>query len=256
MTISAEQRAWLKSLGALVGEPSGDALAKEPEDDSPKGIVRGGQDKALLGGLIPGLGDIKSITSRITIKNKSGVALRIVQGSGKLENLTASFVRSPPIDIAAASEAEFSVTNEPSLSPIPTGGTGGEIKYDVVDDDKKTRLFMKWERGGIAPSRKTAQTITPDDGRFKLDGANSGEDFQFDLSSKGGTPPGPTPPGPTPPGPTPPGPGPAPGPGPTPAVQSGCMILVTNQTSLTLKRADAKHERGDFMLPPDRKSVV
>jgi len=237
--LSGEQRAWLRELGTLVGEAPSEAL-KEGSAGEARAVAGGGQDKALLGGLIPGIPDIKSITSRITIKNTSGVALRIVKGSASLENKTASFAKAPPIDIGATAEASFAVTNDPPFPvPFPTGGTGGEIKYDLVGDAKKTQLFMKWERGGIAPSRLTFQTITPEDGRFTLLGENSGEDFQFDFSAKGGTQPVP------PPVPVPP-------PGPAANVASSCLIYVNNQTGQTLKRAEAKHERGDFMMPPER----
>ena len=131
-----------------------------------KGIRRGADDQAFIGGIIPGVPEIESITTRVTIKNASNVALRIVSGSASLENATASFVKAPPVDIPVGpSEVDFSVTNKPSFPvPFPVGGTGGEIKYNVVGDAKKTQLFMKWERGGIAPSRRRPRRSRPTTG--------------------------------------------------------------------------------------------
>ena len=177
--LSRAQREWLKDLGSLVGESPTDVAVEEGveddavEDDAGgtrKGVRRGADDQAFIGGIIPGVPEIESITTRVTIKNASNVALRIVSGSASLENATASFVKAPPVDIPVGpSEVDFSLTDEKAVVPVPfpVGGTGGEIKYNVVGDAKKTQLFMKWERGGIAPSRETTQTITPDDGRFE-----------------------------------------------------------------------------------------
>ena len=240
--LSREQRAWLKELGSLVGEAPVDAIedeTEEPSADSPKGIRAGAEGKALFGGLIPGIPDvIPKITSRITIKNKTKLPLTIVQGSAKLENRTASFVNAPPVEIdpGPGTEGSFAVTNDPPFPvPVPVGGTGGEVQYEAVVEDKKLRLKMQWERGGIAPSRKPIPELTPKDSRFDLKGFNTGgEDFEFHFVTIGG--------------PAPPGPGPA----PAPSVASSCLINVTNQTNLELTRAEAEHERGDFMVPPPR----
>jgi hypothetical protein len=239
--LSRAQREWLKNLGSLVGESPADVAVEEGVGDDAvegdaggtrKGII-GGDDKALFGQL-PSI-EVPLIRTRITIKNKTNVALRVVQGSAKLENLQAWFTQAPDADIGGPSDSVFSITNESKISMIPrAGGTGGEIRYDVVGDAKKAQLFMKWERGGIAPSRQTTQTITPNDGRFEIKGLNSGgDDFQFDFASKGGAP----------------GPGPGPGPGPAPAVDNAklsCMVTVVNQTSSELNLNKPVNERGNF----------
>jgi peptidoglycan hydrolase-like protein with peptidoglycan-binding domain len=240
-TISQAQRDWLRQLGTLVGDKPAEQGAKGASDGRPpsKETPDPAQGQRTVEGLFGGP-DItpKAITSRITIRNKSGAALHFVGGSSKLENMTASFVKAPPVEIAAGADGEFSVTND--TIPFPLGGTGGEIRYKVVDDPGKVQLFFKWERGGVAPSRQTSTSITPDDKRFTLEGVNTGgDDFEFEFKAVGNVQPGPTP-------------NPTPGPTPTPApeVRSSCMIMVSNQTTLTLFRADADHERGDFAMPP------
>jgi len=223
------QREWLKKLGTLGGAP---AL----EDDE---AAVTGDRKALFGGLIPGIPDIipDAVTSKITVKNDSNRALQLVLGSAKVETRPAGFVESPPLDIQPnGGRGEFSVSNAlVGNVPAPVG-TGGQVEYDVVGDGKKTRLFMKWERGFVLPSRKTIQTVTPkDDAKFKLQGASTGGDnFAFIFSSQGGT-----------------GPKPGPQPGPTPQeVPSSCLITVTNSTKVELKFSDQGHDRGDFMTFP------
>ena len=246
MGISRAQREWLQALGTLVGEAPADVAedgVEEPSAEGRKGVRAGAEDKALFGGLIPGIPDvIPKITSRITIKNKTQLPLTIVQGSAKLENRTASFINAPPVDIdpGPGTEGSFSVTNDPPFPvPFPVGGTGGEVVYEAVVDDKKLRLKMQWERGGVAPSRKPIPDLSPKDKRFDLKGFNTGgEDFEFHFVTIGA--------------PTPPGPGPNPQPAPAPNVSSSCLITVTNQTALELTRAEAEHERGDFMVPPPR----
>jgi len=237
-TISQAQRDWLDQLGTMVGgKPAAKPAKDKPDDgrDPSSDKLKGDEGESTVKGLF-GIGDVvpKAITSRITIRNKSGAALHFVGGSSKLENKTASFVKSPPVEIAAGSDAEFSVTND--TIPFPLGGTGGEIKYAVVDDPSKVQLFLKWERGGVAPSRQASTSVTPDDKRFTLEGFNTGgDDFEFELKAVGGAQPGPTP---------------NPTPTPTAEVRSSCMIMVNNMTTLTLIRADADHERGDFAMPP------
>ena len=186
--LSSEQRSWLKELGTIVGQASSAEVVEEAPASSGTKSISGGADKALFG--IPFIPEVPLVTSRITIKNKTNLALRIVQGSAKLENLQASFSKAPDVDIAGPSDSDFSVTNESKIPLIPrAGGTGGEIRYDVVGDEKKAQLFMKWERGAI-PDRKAIPILTPNDGRFELRGTNSGgDDFQFDFTAKGGTPP-------------------------------------------------------------------
>ncbi|MDQ6683825.1 MAG: hypothetical protein M3Z16_01745, partial [Pseudomonadota bacterium] len=222
-------------------------MEEAPASSSTKSLA-GGDAKALVG--IPFIPEVPLVTTRVTIKNKANVALRFVQGSSKLENRQASFTKPPPVDIAGPSEGDFSITNESKVPLVPRlGGTGGEIRYDIVGDEKKAQLFLKWERGAI-PDRNQEGTITPKDDRFEIIARNTGgDDFQFDFAPKGGTPP----PNPSPnPGPNP-NPTPNPAPTPVPAnVPSGCLITVINETGQTLKRAEAKHERGDFMQPPAR----
>ena len=59
--LSREQRTWLKDLGTLVGQAPSHVIEEKPAGDGPKGIVGGGDTKALFGSLIPGVPDIKSI---------------------------------------------------------------------------------------------------------------------------------------------------------------------------------------------------
>jgi len=237
--ITSEQRTWLQELGELVGapielvdEPADDADGDAPEAGSRKG-VRGEQStKSLLGIPIP---LPESIVSQVTIRNKSDVVLELVDGTAKLENVTASFVEAPPFEVAAGSDKTFSVTN--AVAGTAVGGTGGEVKYAVSGDAKNVQLFMKWERGGILPSRKATATLTPSDPRFEIKGRNSGENFQFEFGGKGGNP----------------NPNPNPAPGPAVAnVPSSCLISVNNDTDAPLSRAAAKHDRGDFGVPPPR----
>jgi len=131
--LSRTQREWLKDLGSLVGESPADVAVEEGvEDEAVEGDaggtrkgIRGGDDKALFG--IPGVPEIPLITTRITIKNKTNVALRLVSGSAKLENAQASFTKAPPIDIAGPSDGDFIITNESKVPLVPRlGGTGGE----------------------------------------------------------------------------------------------------------------------------------
>ena len=239
--ITSEQRSWLQELGQLVGAPVD--LADEPTDDddggagSRKGVrvsPDGETTRSLLGLPIP---LPESIVSQVTIRNKSDVVLELVDGTAKLENLTASFVDAPPFEVAAGSDKTFSVTN--AVAGTAVGGTGGEVKYAVSGDAKNVQLFMKWERGGILPSRKATATLTPSDPRFEIKGRNSGENFQFEFTGKGGNPT--------------PSPNPNPAPGPAVAnVPSSCMISVNNDTDVPLSRAAARHDRGDFGVPPPR----
>ena len=243
--ITSEQRTWLQELGELVGapielvdEPADDADGDAPEAGSRKG-VRGEQTtKSLLGIPIP---LPESIVSQITIRNKSDVVIELVDGTAKLENVTASFVDSPPFEVAANSDKTFSVTN--AVAGTAVGGTGGEVKYAVSGDAKNVQLFMKWERGGILPSRKATATLTPSDPRFEIKGRNSGENFQFEFGGKGGNPnPGPNP-----------NPNPNLNPGPAVAnVPSSCMIIVTNTTDVPLTRSATGHDRGNFGVPAPR----
>ena len=260
--ITSEQRTWLKDLGRMVGAPAGveasedDAEADgakgddadgEGDGDAPRGSapkgVRGEQTtKSLLGLPIP---LPESIVSQITIRNKSDAVIELVDGSAKLENVTASFVDSPPFDVPAGSDKTFSVTN--AVAGTAVGGTGGEVRYTVAGDAKKVLLFLKWERGGILPSRKATATLTPSDPRFEIKGRNSGENFQFEFAGKGGNP------NPNP-GPNPnPNPGLTPTPGPAVAnVPSSCMIIVTNTTDVPLIRSATGHDRGNFGVPAPR----
>jgi len=249
--ITSEQRTWLKVLGRMVGAPAGAETSEDdapdvvlrdhrkgerseddPADEGAKG-VRGEQTtKSLLGIPIP---LPESIVSQITIRNKSDVVIELVDGTAKLENVTASFVEAPPFEVAAGSDKTFSVTN--AVAGTAVGGTGGEVKYAVSGDAKNVQLFMKWERGGILPSRKATATLTPSDPRFEIKGRNSGENFQFEFGGKGGNP----------------NPNPNPAPGPAVAnVPSSCLISVNNDTDAPLSRAAAKHDRGDFGVPPPR----
>ena len=85
--LSSEQRSWLKELGTIVGQAStADVVEEAPASGSTKSIG-GGADKALFG--IPFIPEVPLVTTRITIKNKANVALRVVSGSAKLENLQA-----------------------------------------------------------------------------------------------------------------------------------------------------------------------
>lgn len=252
-TLSGEQRAWLKELGNMVGG----AAAKPTDEDKPQLVaLEGGSEddrQALVGGLIPGIPDLPDIPilpgdgeviTKITIKNATGLALRFVSGSASLENLTATFSSPPPVDIAAGTsaapgEGSFTVHNKRALLNAFNPGTGGEVKYELVGDPRKTQLFMKWERGGIKPARTMKTAITPSTDQFTLDGTNTGgDDFQFDVAAKGGV--------------VPPKPDPKPNPTPGSDVQSSCLITVKNDTQLPLKLSDSGHERGDFMaLVPD-----
>ena len=255
--ITSEQRTWLKVLGRMVGAPAGAETSEDdapdvvlrdhrkgerseddPADEGAKG-VRGEQTtKSLLGIPIP---LPESIVSQITIRNKSDVVIELVDGTAKLENVTASFVDSPPFEVAANSDKTFSVTN--AVAGTAVGGTGGEVKYAVSGDAKNVQLFMKWERGGILPSRKATATLTPSDPRFEIKGRNSGENFQFEFGGKGGNPnPGPNP-----------NPNPNLNPGPAVAnVPSSCMIIVTNTTDVPLTRSATGHDRGNFGVPAPR----
>jgi len=243
--ITSEQRTWLQELGKLVGapiEPAGDDVGQAGSLKGGRRALQGETVESLLGLPIP---LPESIVSQITIRNKSDAVIELVDGSAKLENVTASFVDSPPFDVPAGSDKTFSVTN--AVAGTAVGGTGGEVRYAVAGDAKKVLLFLKWERGGILPSRKATATLTPSDPRFEIKGRNSGENFQFEFAGKGGNP------NPNP-GPNPnPNPDPTPTPGPAVAnVPSSCMIVVTNTTDVPLIRSATGHDRGNFGVPAPR----
>ncbi len=219
-SLNANQRDWLKQMSATLGTRS----------------TAGTADKALVGGIFDLVPD--PITSTITIKNNSPFILQIVPNSAKPESPPSDFIKGPPLEIAAnRGEGTFTISNK-LLGKIPSpGGTGGQVQYQVVGDPNRTRLFFKWERGFLFPSRETTQTVTPkDDSKFKVEGFNSGgDDFAFIFTAVGAVPP----------------PGPLPGPTPVgPDAASSCMVTITNDTKLVLTLGNQGHERGDFMTFP------
>jgi len=249
-------RDWIKELGVILAMPIVETDDGDDTDSHSTGTARPAQSRGsdgqatskaaageksnliglgpadAIGGLLP-----ESRTTKIIIKNRSNKALQLIPGSAKVETSPAEFVTAPPLDIAANNgEAEFSISNALAGSiPAPVG-TGGEVKYEIVDDDKKTQLFMKWECGFLFPSRKTTQTVTPkNEEKFKLTGFNSaGNDFAFVFESKGGAQPVP----------------PIPPPQPSTDITASCQINVVNNTKVALKLAHQDHDRGDFMTNP------
>ena len=262
--LSEKQRAWLKKLGAVVNsgdgggtevaapaeklniitvsataerkiQPAGQADKKAPAA-APNGdrSVASGSKSDLVGG-IPGVLD-PGITVKVTIINRSPFDLERAPNSAKLENpKVCKFVKAPPAEIPANSGAQ---TFEISNNSVPGFGCGGEVSYNVVDDDKKTSVFIKWERGFI-PSRNHVEEVRPaNPAKFSVTGDIVEDEFTYIFSGKGA--PGPKP-GPQPPGPQP---------GPAQDVKSSCNITVTNNTKLVLTLADQGHDRGDFMTFP------
>ena len=173
MALTLEQRTWLDDLGRIVGKAA-------PEDDagdagdagsaaSDMGVEAFLPPAVIVDILIPDL-----ITSRVTIKNESGAALRIVQGSAKLLRPRLSrFDPWPPEDIPAGKTRDFTVTNKGILIPRPVG-TSGEVTYEVVGGAESVQFYMRWQRRFPLPLRDTEQHITPDDGSFSLQGEGSG----------------------------------------------------------------------------------
>jgi peptidoglycan hydrolase-like protein with peptidoglycan-binding domain len=265
--LSEKQRAWLKKLGAVVnsGDGGGAEVAAPAEPHlitvsatatrktqpagpggnkvataAPAGdkAVAAGNKSDLVGIGIPGLLD-PSITVKVTIINRSPFDLERASGSAKLENPTVcKFVRPPPAELPANSAAQ---TFEISNNSVPGFGCGGEVSYNIVDDDKKTSVFFKWERGFI-PSRKHTEEVRPANAaKFSVTGDIVEDEFTFIFAGKGAPSPKP---GPQPPGPQP-------GPAPAQDIKSSCNITVTNNTKLVLTLADQGHDRGDFVnFPP------
>jgi hypothetical protein len=266
--LSDKQRAWLKKLGAVVnsGNGGGTEVAEPTEKPNiitvsatatrqPQPVGQGTQkvaaparpsagDKAvaagdkndLVGIGIPGVLD-PSITVKVTIINRSPFDLERASGSAKLENPTVcKFTKPPPAELPANGPAQ---TFEISNNSIPGFGCGGEVSYNIVDDDKKSSVFIKWERGFI-PSRKHTEEVRPANAaKFAITGDFVDDEFTYIFSGKGA--PGPKP-GPQPPGPQP---------GPAQDIKTSCNITVTNNTKLVLTLADQGHDRGDFMsFPP------
>jgi hypothetical protein len=265
--LSDKQRAWLKKLGSVVnsGDGAGAEVAAPAEphlitvsataDRKTQPAGAGGNklattapvgDKAVAAGNkndivgigIPGLLD-PSITVKVTIINRSPFDLERASNSAKLENPTVcKFVKAPPAELPANSGAQ---TFEISNNSIPGFGCGGEVSYNVVDDDKKTNVLFKWERGFI-PSRKHTEVVTPANAaKFSVTGDIVEDEFTFIFAGKGSPSPKP---GPQPPGPQP-------GAAPAQDIKSSCNITVTNNTKLVLTLADQGHDRGDFInFPP------
>ena len=266
--LSDKQRAWLKKLGAVVNSSDGAgvevAAPSEPhlitvsataerkiQPAPPAGkkvvaaapigekSVAAGNKNDIVGIGVPGVLD-PSITVKVTIINRSPFDLERAPNSAKLENpKVCKFVKAPPAELPANSGAQ---TFEISNNSIPGFGCGGEVSYNIVDDDKKSSVFIKWERGFI-PSRNHVEEVRPaNPAKFSITGDIVEDEFTYIFSGKGGPAPKP--------GPNP-QPGPQPGPGPASDVKSSCNITVTNNTKLVLTLADQGHDRGDFMtLPP------
>jgi len=263
-TLSEKQRAWLKKLGAVVNsgdgggaevaeppprmiivhaesvrraptQPGGQGAQKVPAAGAPGEKAAAGNKSDLVGIGIPGILD-PSITVKVTIINRSPFDLERASGSAKLENPTVcKFTKPPPAELPANGPAQ---TFEISNNSVPGFGCGGEVSYNIVDDDKKTSVFIKWERGFI-PSRKHTEEVRPAyAAKFSVSGDFVDDEFTYIFSGKGG--PGPKP-GPQPPGPQP---------GPAQDVKTSCNITVTNNTKLVLTLADQGHDRGDFMTFP------
>ena len=245
MALTLEQRTWLDDLGRIVGKAA-------PEDDagdagdagsaaSDMGVEAFLPPAVIVDILIPDL-----ITSRVTIKNESGAALRIVPGSEKLLRPRLSrFDPWPPEDIPAGKTRDFTVTNKGIVIPRPVG-TSGEVTYEVVGGAESVQFYMRWQRRFPLPLRDTEQHITPDDGSFSLQGKHRGDDFTFIVSGNSSPKPDPDPK--TDPTPQDPKPDPA----SQLDAQASCLITVTNTTPHVLTLSDTGHERGDFMmlLPP------
>lgn len=291
MGISTEQRAWLKGLGDIVGEPAdvdeddgdgaeeaGDgardarvklrrlprrALADLPVLGDKEGAGEQGEGAAeqrfgfgpedilpVIPDLIDGATDRRATCA---IHNNTQQVLKLDTASldetdddsGKSPGIRhGKYITFPPSQIAASDQSGRFVAENNKVLVFSTTGVEATLKY-ILDSQGTAWVFHFENPFGVAAGTKNsadARVEGPNAAQFEtpkpgMSGKNDVK-YLFILNAKGGTPP--------------PGPGPAPGPAPGPNVPSSCQITVINETALTLIRAEAEHERGDFMVPPPR----
>jgi peptidoglycan hydrolase-like protein with peptidoglycan-binding domain len=256
--LSREQRSWLKDLGDLVGEAPTETLEDKPEqgakegaqDTKKKSLVGAptGDEKEALVGFSPldiptGLAEklLGPLSVTCMINNNTEQALKLDSGdvtSGEYKDFPPSLIK------AEDQSSKFVAVNKTQdllIVKIHTAGVEGIVRYLV--DEQKTAWVLHFNNPRVGDNTADARVEGPNAAQFEtpkvLMGGGGDAKFLYVLNRKGGT-------GPNPKDPKDPKKDPA----PAAPVPSSCMINVVNDTGLTLKRAEAKHERGDFMVPP------
>jgi Putative peptidoglycan binding domain len=276
-TLSPEQRAWLKDLGSIVGKAPVEDSKEKPEAGAEKGSqssekkslvgAPGGDDKAALVGFtpldIPGIVIEKiagPVSAACMINNNTELVLKLDGGgdeidddSGKTMGLAhGEYKEFPPGAIKGGDQsAKFSAVNKtsldlPILGKVHFKGVEGFVRY--VIDEQKTAWVLHFSNplhGSLAAdARVEGANAAQYEAPSPMKGGGNDAKFLFVLNRKGAAPPS------TPPVVPPPGKEPNKDPAAAANVPSSCMITVVNDTAVPLKRAEAKHERGDFMVPP------
>jgi peptidoglycan hydrolase-like protein with peptidoglycan-binding domain len=263
-TLSKEQRAWLNTLGEMVGDtPS--KVEEEPSEDKPKPAAPGatkklladeapsGDNRAAVVGFsaldIPGelvkelLGPL-SVTGMIN--NNTELALKLDSGSvssGEYKDFPPSIIK------GGDQSAKFTAVNKTQniiFAKIHTAGVEGIVRFLI--DEQKTTWVLHFNNPRVGDNTADARIEGPNAAQFEtpsvMKGGGGDAKFLYILNRKGAAPPS------TPPVVPPPGTDPKKDPAPAGNVPSSCLITVVNETKLPLKRAHAEHDRGDFMVPP------
>ena len=277
--LSSEQRAWLKELGTILGEAPVETV-EESSANSRKSKGGGADKNALLGeggagnqeGLVGGVDDIPEkvikkvlgpLSVTCAINNNTQQTLRLDSGREEIEDDSGKtmgiahgeYTDFPPSLIKGEDQsAKFAAINKKTdlvIVEVRTAGIEGFVRYFI--DEQKTAWVLHFNNPRVGANTADARIEGPNAAQFEspkvIKGGGNDAKYLYVLSPKGGAVP---PPDPKPPPPNPAPPGPTPTPTPAAHVPSGCLITVINETGLTLKRAEAKHERGDFMQPPAR----
>ena len=288
MSISTEQRAWLKGLGDIIGGAPGadeeeaddgarDAqvkrrrLPKQALADTPVLSKKDGNEAGEEGDgiaeprfgfgpedILPVIPDlIDDATDRratCAIHNNTQQVLKLDTASlsetdddsGKSPGIRhGKFVTFPPSQIAASDQSGRFVAENNKVLIFSFTGVEATLKY--ILDPQGTAWVIHFENPfGVAAGTKNsadARVEGPNAAQFEspkpgMSGKNDVK-YLFILNAKGGAAPVPVP-------------VPTPQPGPAANVPSSCLISIVNLTEFELSRAEAEHERGDFMVPPPR----
>src|SRR5262245_9447683 len=147
--LTPEQRAWLKTLGTLVGS------SEEEERDNDAGVARpaggrrgaAGTEKPLAGDrldtvqafapgdIIPGIKDLLgTLSATCNITNNTDQTLQLDAAFLKGQPTSGEFKSPPPIQIPPKQPAEFvCVSKKIPLLGISTAGAEGRVRYFVGD---------------------------------------------------------------------------------------------------------------------------
>ena len=268
--LTSDQRAWLSELGTLVSQAPAE-VADDEEATLPDGSRKAlaGERVASTNEALVGFGpeDIPGAIAKkllgplnvtCMINNNTGQSLKVDRASlseidddsGRTMGIAhGEYQEFPPSQIKAEDQsAKFSAANKETdlvIVTVRTAGVEGFVRYFI--DEQKTAWVLHFNNPRVGNNTADSRLEGPNAAQFEtpsvVKGGGNNAKFLYVLNRKGGT----VPPTPTP---TPPNPTPTPIPTPAAKVPSSCLISVTNETGLALRRADADHERGDFMMPP------